>query len=65
MIIQSRADISVPLAGVGWRALSSGAHDPGGRGGYWVENLYMMVFLYICPGRSTTDGKVGLLGESG
>ena len=24
----------------------------------------MIVFLYVCPGRNTTDGKFALFGES-
>ncbi len=32
---------------------------------YLVLNLYIIVFLYVCPGFSTVVGKAGLLGESG
>jgi len=30
-----------------------------------VAKRYSMVFLYFSPGRSTVEGKAGLLGESG
>lgn len=32
---------------------------------YWTVNRKTVVDLYSCPGRSTVDGKCGLLGESG
>lgn len=32
---------------------------------YFVENLWIIVCVYISPGRRTTGGKSGLFGESG
>jgi len=32
---------------------------------YFVENLWIIVCVYVSPGRRTTVGKSGLFGESG
>jgi len=32
---------------------------------YFVENLWIIVCVYVSPGRRTTGGKSGLFGESG
>ena len=40
-------------------------HPPSKAAAHFVENVWIIVCLYVSPGRRTTGGKSGLFGESG